>query len=360
MLKITTWGESHGEAVGVVIDGVPAGLPLDDNDIQKELDLRKPGESDVSSSRKEQDKAKILSGVFEGKTLGTPLSIMIENKDVDSEPYESIKSKPRPGHADLTYELKYGHIDYRGGGRASGRETVGRVAAGAIAKKLLANQDIEVIGHTIEAAGVSLDKRVDPIEIKKISRSNEMRCADPETAEKMKENIIETQEAGDSTGGIVELIAVNVPPGLGNPVFEKLEAKIGEALLSIGAVKGIEIGLGFESARHKGSEVNDEFELLGGRVVPKTNNAGGVLGGISTGAPIIVRIAVKPTSSISKPQKTVDLESMKETEIELSGRHDPNICPRIVPVAEAMLSLVLADMMMQAGKINPDKFEGAS
>lgn len=358
IFQVITFGESHGRTVGVVVDGVPAGLPLDEEDVQKELDRRRPGKTDVETAREERDKVQILSGVFDGKTLGTPIQMMVENEDVNSEPYEERKGIPRPGHADLTYRLKYGHIDYRGGGRSSGRETLGRVAAGAIAKKLLESEGIEVIGHTLEAAGVGLDKKVELEEIKKNPSENSMRCADSATAEEMKEAVIEASEKGDSTGGVVEVIALNVPAGLGEPVFEKLDAEIARALMSIGAVKGVEIGLGFESARLKGSEVNDEFELAEGGIVAKTNNAGGILGGISTGAPIIARIAVKPTPSITKPQRTVDLDTKEETEIELSGRHDPNICPRIVPVAESMLSLVLTDMLIRSGRINPDRIEG--
>lgn len=357
IFRVTTWGESHGKAVGVVVDGVPAGLPLNEEDVQGELDRRKPGRSEVSTSRKERDRAQILSGVFKGKTLGTPISIMIRNVDVDSKPYEALRSTPRPGHADLTYRLKYGHVDYRGGGRSSGRETVGRVAAGAIAKKLLASHGIEIVAHVVEAAGVMLGGSIELDEIKEKVEENPMRCADPETAERMREQVLKASEEGDSTGGIVEVLAVNVPPGLGEPVFEKLDAQIAGALTSIGAVKGVEIGLGFEAAKRRGSEVNDRFELVDGEVVPQTNNSGGVLGGISTGAPIIARMAVKPTPSISQPQQTVDLEAMEETELELEGRHDPNICPRIVPVAESMLALVLADLMLRAGKIDPDRFE---
>lgn len=357
IFRITTFGESHGEAVGVIADGVPAGLSLSESDVQKELDRRRPGKTEVETPREESDQVQILSGVFEGKTLGTPIQMLVENVDVESKSYEERKTKPRPGHADLTYKLKYGHVDYRGGGRSSGRETVGRVAAGAIAKKLLASQDVEVVGHTVEAAGIELDKSVDLDEIKKNVDENPMRCADPETAEEMKEAVLKAREEGDSTGGVVEVLAENVPSGLGEPVFEKLDAQIAQALMSIGAVKGVEIGLGFESVKHRGSEVNDEFELVEGEVVPQTNDAGGVLGGISTGAPIVARIAVKPTSSISKPQRTVDLETMEETEITLTGRHDPNICPRVVSVAESMLAIVLADSMLRAGKINPDKFE---
>lgn len=354
IFQITTFGESHGKAVGVIVDGVPAGLKLSQSDIQKELDRRRPGKSKVETERKERDEVEILSGVFEDKTIGTPIQMLVWNKDVDSEPYEDTKSKPRPGHADLTYLLKYGHVDYRGGSRSSGRETVGRVAAGAIAKKLLSRHEVEVFGHTVEAAGVSLDKELSSDEIKDNVDKNSMKCGDPEKAEEMKEAVLKAREEGDSTGGIVEIIAEGVPSGLGEPVFEKLEAKIAQALMSIGAVKGVEVGLGFESARGKGSEVNDNFEIVSNEIRPETNKAGGVLGGISTGAPIVVRIAVKPPSSISKPQKTVDLETMKETEIELEGRHDPNICPRIVPVAESMMSIVLVDMMLRSGKIKPN------
>lgn len=357
VLQITTFGESHGEAVGVVVDGVPAGLPLSEEDVQADLDRRRPGKSDVETSREERDRVKILSGVFEGKTLGTPILMLVENEDVDSKPYEERKMKPRPGHADLTYRLKYGHVDYRGGGRSSGRETVGRVAAGAVAKKLLAPHDVEVVAHVVEAAEVKLEEQVELEDIRKNIDENPMRCADPGTAEEMREAVLEAQEDGDSTGGVVEILAENVPSGLGEPIFEKLEAQIAAALMSIGAVKGMEIGLGFDSARRRGSEFNDQFEIEEGEVVPLTNDAGGVLGGISTGAPLAARIAVKPTSSISKKQQTVDLDKMKETEMELTGRHDPNICPRIAPVAESMVALVLADMMLRSGKIDPDRFE---
>ncbi|KXB06511.1 chorismate synthase [candidate division MSBL1 archaeon SCGC-AAA382F02] len=359
MFKITTFGESHGEAVGVVVDGVPAGLPLTEEDIQKDLDKRRPGKSEVETSREEKDQVKILSGVFEGKTVGTPILMLVKNKDVKSEKYEKRKTKPRPGHADLTYKLKYGHVDYRGGGRSSGRETVGRVAAGAIAKKILESEGIEVLSHVVRAAGVELEERPSIEDIRKVSENNSMRCSDPEVAEKMKEKVLEASEEGDSTGGIIEVLGLNIPAGLGEPVFDKLDAEITKALMSLGAVKGVEIGLGFEAAERKGSEVNDSFEFEENRVVSETNNAGGILGGISTGDSIIAKMAVKPTSSISKTQKTVDLESDEEVELELEGRFDPNICPRVAPVAEAMLALTLADFMLRSGKINPDKFEGA-
>lgn len=359
IFKITTFGESHGEAVGVVVDGVSAGLPLDEEDIQGELDRRRPGKGEVETSREEKDEVRILSGVFEGKTLGTPIQMLVENVDVESKSYEERKDKPRPGHADLAYRQKYGHVDYRGGGRSSGRETVGRVAAGAIAKKLLESKGVDVLSHVVSAAGVEIEESPSLEEIRAVTEENQMRCADPEVAEEMKERVIEASEEGDSTGGIVEVMAVGIPFGLGEPVFDKLDAEIGKGLMSIGAVKGIEIGLGFESAERRGSEVNDSLGFEDGKVITETNDAGGVLGGISTGQPIVARIAVKPTASISKPQKTVDLKSGEEAELELEGRFDPNICPRIAPVAESMLALVLVDLMLRAGKINPDQFEGA-
>lgn len=357
IFKCTTWGESHGEAVGVIVDGVPAGLPLSEREIQRELDRRRPGKSKLATPRKERDRVEILSGVFRGKSLGTPICMLIRNIDVDSKPYEAIKDRPRPGHADLTYRLKYGHVDYRGGGRASARETVGRVAAGAIAKKLLSSKGIEILGHTIKAAGVEVKRKLKPAEIRKNVEKNPMRCADLEIAKEMEKRVLEASEEGDSTGGVVEVLALGVPPGLGEPVFGKLDAEITSALMSIGSIKGIEIGAGFRVAEMRGSEVNDPLKFKGEKVISETNNAGGILGGISTGMPVIARIAVKPTPSISKPQQTVDLRQEKEVELKLKGRFDPNICPRIVPVAEAMLALVLADHMLRSGKINPDRFE---
>ena len=359
IFRITTHGESHGPAIGVVVDGVPAGMPLSEADVQRELDRRRPGQSIVTTPRAEKDKIEILSGVFEGKTLGTPICMLVRNVDVDSKPYEAIKTKPRPGHADLAYWLKFGHIDHRGGGRSAARETVGRVAAGAIAKKLLAANGVEILGHTVEAAGVAVGRDVSPEEIRKNVESNPMRCADPKVAEEMKRRVLEASAKGDSTGGVVELIALNVLPGLGDPVFEKLDAEIARALMSIGSVKGVEIGIGFKATRMFGSEVNDQLRLKGDRIVGDTNNSGGILGGISTGMPIVARIAVKPTPSITKPQRTVDVERMKEVELKLEGRFDPNICPRVVPVAESMLALVLADHMLRAGKISPNRFKGS-
>ncbi|MHC1584662.1 MAG: chorismate synthase [Candidatus Syntropharchaeia archaeon] len=346
IFRVTTWGETHGEAVGVVIDGCPSGLELNEEDIQSELERRRPGQSDVTTSREERDRVKILSGIFEGKTTGTPISMIVENLDVDSKKYERLKNIIRPGHADFTYEKKYGIRDWRGGGRASGRETVGRVAAGAVAKKILSAEGIEVIGHVVEIGGIrAKEMRIE--EIRENTKKNAVKCADLHAAEKMEELIKKVKEEGDSVGGIVEVIALGVPPGLGDPIFDKLDAELTKALMSIGAVKGVEIGAGFRSARMKGSEMNDPFVIKNGKIRTETNNAGGILGGISTGEPIICRIAVKPTSSISKPQKSIDIEKMEEVEIEIEGRHDPCICPRIVPVAEAMVALVIVDCYLR-------------
>ncbi len=357
IFRVTTWGESHGLAIGVIIDGVSAGMQLNEADVQRELDRRRPGQSILTTSRRELDRVEILSGVFQGKTLGTPISMRVRNVDVDSKPYEEIKTKPRPGHADLAYWLKFGHIDYRGGGRAAARETVGRVAAGAIAKKLLAAHGIEILGHTVEAAGVAVGREMKPEEIRKNVERNPMRCTDPTAAERMKKAVLRASAGGDSTGGMVEVRALNVPPGLGEPVFDKLDAEIAHALMSMGSVKAVQIGAGCRVAQMRGSETNDQIVLRRGKIVTEANNAGGILGGISTGMPIVARIAVKPTPSIAKPQRTVDVTRMKEVELKLKGRFDPNICPRIVPVAEAMLALVLADHMLRAGKVDQSRFK---
>ena len=352
LFRITTWGESHGSGVGVIIDGCPAGISLDEADIQKELNRRRPGQSDITTPRKEEDKAEILSGVFSGKTTGAPILIMVRNKDIDSSKYEALRNTPRPGHADLTYELKYGIRDWRGGGRSSARETVGRVAAGAVAKKILAIHNIEVLGHVVELGGIRA-KPVNIEEIRENTEKNPVRCADIEAAVEMEAMIHAARSEGDSVGGIVEIIGTGVPAGVGEPVFDKLSAELAKALMSIGAVKGVEIGAGFKSANMRGSQMNDPITIKGGKITTLTNNAGGILGGISNGEPVICRITVKPTPSISKEQRTVDMSTMKDTKIKIQGRHDPSIPPRIVPVAEAMMALVLVDMMMRGGFINP-------
>lgn len=340
LFQITTFGESHGKAVGVVLDGVKPGLKVSEKDIQKELDRRRPGQSKVTTPRKEEDKVEILSGVFEGKSTGTPICMVVWNKGMKSKDYGKVKDLFRPGQADYTFWKKFGIRDYRGGGRASGRETVARVASGAIAKKLLAEKGIKVIGYTIQV-GPIMAEEFDEKEIEK----NSLRCPDKETAKKMEKAILEAKKEGNSVGGVVEIVAKGVPPGLGEPVFGKLDAELAKALISLGAVKGVEFGAGFAAAELTGKENNDEMYSKNGKVLFKSNNAGGVLGGISTGQDLVMRIAVKPTSSINLPQKTVDVKG-KEVEVKVGGRHDPCICPRIVPVAEAMVALVLADALM--------------
>ncbi len=347
IFRITTWGESHGRALGVVVDGCPAGVPLSEEDIQKELDRRRPGTSRVVSPRREKDKVEILSGVFNGVTTGTPISMIIWNVDVDSSKYVPIKDIFRPGQADFTYWAKYGIRDWRGGGRASARETVGRVAGGAIAKKLLNHKGIFTKGYTIKVGPVKAEKFAEE-EIEK----NPLRMCDPEAAEKAMEYVDQLRREGDSTGCEIEIKVRGLPPGLGEPVFDKLDADLAKALMSIGAVKGIEIGRGFGVTDIKGSENNDQMSMKDGKMVFLSNNAGGILGGISTGEEIVIRVAVKPTPSIRKKQKSVN-ERGEEVEISIEGRHDPVICPRIVPVAEAMVNLVLIDhYLMQRAKEN--------
>ncbi len=348
IFKTTTWGESHGRAVGVVVDGCPAGLEISSDDIQKELDRRRPGQSRASTQRKEEDRVEILSGIFDGITTGTPISLVVWNKDADSSAYDAIKNTPRPGHADYTYQTKYGVRDHRGGGRASARETVGRVAAGAIAKKLLSRDGVEIAGYVAELGGIEASiPNVGLSELMSLAESNPVRCPDRKAAEKMLHILDDVRGRGDSLGGIVVIIAEGVPPGLGEPVFDKLDADLAKALMSLGAVKAVEIGAGIDSARMRGSEMNDPLILKDCKIDFETNNAGGILGGISTGAPIICRIAVKPTPSISLMQRTVNISLLDTAEISIKGRHDPAIPPRIVPVAEAMVALVLADHLLR-------------
>ncbi len=338
--QVTTWGESHGPAVGVIIDGCPPKLPLKESDIQKEVDKRKPQkESKASTARIEDDKIQILSGIFEGKTTGTPISILINNKDTRSRDYSNIKDIYRPGHADYCYDLKYGIRDYRGGGRSSGRETVVRVAAGAIAKKILKKHKTEIIGHTIQVGKV-ISKSFSQSEIGK----NEIKCADNNAAKKMLNEIDKTRRKGDSIGAIIEILVKNPPKGLGDPVFNKLDAEIAKAIMSIGAIKGVEIGAGFDVATMQGSQNNDQVQTKKGKVEFLSNNCGGILGGISTGEDIVIRAAVKPVPSIHLKQKTVN-KNKKNTTIQIVGRHDCCLAPRIIPVAEAMVALVLVDKL---------------
>ncbi len=344
LFRVTTFGESHGVAVGVVIDGCPAGLDVDVSDIQRELDRRKPGQSSITTARKEEDEAKILSGVFEGKTTGTPIAIIVYNKGHKSKDYDKLKDVFRPGTADFTYYSKYNIRDHRGGGRASGRETLARVAAGAVAKMILVHKGVSVIAHTREVYGIQADA-FDESEIEK----NPVRCADAKAAVLMEKKIAEVSKSGDSVGGIVEIIVRNPIRGLGEPVFDKLDAELVRGLMSIGAVKGVEIGDGFDVSKLSGSSDNDALYEDSGELRHRTNHAGGIAGGISNGEDIVMRIAVKPTPSISKEQCTLDV-SLDEKKIKIEGRHDPCICPRIVPVAEAMVALVLVDQMLR-GKV---------
>lgn len=337
LFKITTWGESHGRGLGVVIEGCPAGLPIKESEIQLELNRRRTGQSKVTTTRKEGDQIQIMSGVFKGKTTGTPISLLVENEDVDSSKYELIKDLYRPGHADYTYDMKYGFRDYRGGGRSSARETVGRVAAGAIAKKLLTRERIKIIGFTRQV-GKHIAKNIDYREIE----NNIVRCPDNKIAEKMINSIMRARKKGDSLGGVVEVIAQGVPAGLGEPVFDRLDADLAKAVMSMPAVKGVEIGVGFQSAIMTGSECNDVFVMKNKKVVTATNNAGGILGGISNGMDIVIRLVVKPTSSINKAQDTVTQQG-KKAKIRVEGRHDPCVAPRAVPIAEAMVAITLID-----------------
>ncbi len=343
LFRITTWGESHGEALGVVIDGCPPRIDLSREDIQKELDRRKPGEGKGSTPRKERDRVEILSGIFEGKTTGTPICLLIRNEDVDSSPYEEWKEVFRPGQADFTYQAKYGIRDYRGGGRASARETVGRVAAGAVARKILEKEKIQMVAYTVELGGVRIEKK----DHKEIER-NGLRCPDRNAVAAMQKRIENAKAKGDTLGGIVEIVVRGCPPGLGEPVFDKLEADLAKALMSIGAVRGVEVGAGFGVAGMVGSECNDPIGPKGF----EKNDAGGILGGISNGADIVVRVAVKPIPSIGLEQKTVN-HGMRPVSLLIKGRHDVSAIPRINPVCEAMVALVLVDHWLRQRALRP-------
>jgi chorismate synthase len=344
-LTISTFGESHGAAVGVVVDGVPPGLALSAADIQRDLDRRRPGQSGVTSGRPEPDRAEVLSGLFEGRTTGTPIAIVIRNEEHRTSDYERFREAFRPGHADWSYQAKYGIRDWRGGGRSSGRETAARVAAGAVARAILAGRGVVVTGYALEIAGIRA-ARVDLSAIE----ANPVRAPDPEAARLMERAIAEAKDAGDSVGGVVEVIADGVPAGLGDPVFDKLEALLAQAVMSVGAVRGFEIGDGFAAARVRGSAYNDELYAEDGRVRSRTNHAGGVAGGISNGERLVVRCAIRPPASIARPQRTVT-ERGEPVEITVEGRHDPCIVPRAVPVLEAMVALVLADRLLAQAAI---------
>jgi chorismate synthase len=344
LFRVTTFGESHGVAVGCVIDGCPSGIKISEEEIQVDLDKRKPGEGIAGTKRKESDSAKILSGTFEGKTTGTPICIVAYNENQISSHYDNIKDLFRPGHADYTYLMKYGIRDYRGGGRASARETLARVAAGAVAKKILANEGIKVNGFVKSISGIEC-KNYSQKDIENIYE-NELRVPDKNAEKKMQEKIKKAIIAKDSLGGIVEVIASGVPVGVGEPIYGKLSAQLASALMSINAVKGVEIGDGFESTKSTGSENNDAMRMEKGKVNFLSNHAGGIIGGISTGQDIIARVAIKPVSSISQKQLTISKE-MKNAQIEVIGRHDVCIAPRAVPVVEAMVAITLVDALMQ-------------
>lgn len=351
MFTITSFGESHGNCVGAIIDGCPAGLPITIEDIQMEVDERRPGAGIVSTGRLEEDIVEVLSGIFNGHTTGAPICLLVRNKDVDSSEYEKVRYLLRPGHADYTAFMKYGGFnDFRGGGRFSGRITVSFVMAGAVAKKLLNLIGIEVLAHTIEIGGIKA-KPKDLAEIKRNVDTNQLKCADPEATAEMLKVIEQAGAAGDSVGGIIEGMALNVPVGLGEPVFDTMEGDLAKALFAIPAVKGVEFGSGFSAARKRGSENNDPFTVQDGKIVTTTNNAGGILGGISNGMPIMLRVAVKPTPSISIRQETVDINIMQEASLKIRGRHDVCIVPRAVPVVESMMAVTICDFAMRAGLI---------
>lgn len=349
---VTVFGESHGPGVAAVVDGCPAGLELSIEDIQADLDRRMPPEPTMTSARRERDEVQILSGVFEEHTTGAPVAMLTWNKDVRSQDYEKLKFLARPGHADYPTRIKYGDFnDLRGGGRASGRMTVPITMAGAIAKKLLRKIGIEVFAHTIQIHTIKLERQLPNETIKRNNYANSVRCADPETAERMREAILKTRSEGDSLGGVVECIAEGVPPGIGEPFFDSLDADLAKIAFSIPAVKGFEVGSGFRASAIKGSENNDPYAVRDGKVVTLTNNAGGILGGLSNGMPIVVQVAFKPPSSIPKEQKTVNLKEMQDTVVQVTGRHDPCIVPKAVPVVEAAVAIVLADHCLRAGVI---------
>ena len=340
--RLTTWGESHGPGVGCSVDGCPAGLPLTVEAIQRELDRRRVGQSKVSSQRQEPDHVEILSGIFDGRTTGTPISMMVRNSDAKPSHYEQIQDLYRPGHADYSWDAKYGFRDWRGGGRSSARETIGRVAGGAIAKLLLARSGVQILAYTLQLG----DLRAAIIDEEEIER-NIMRCPDAEVAALMVQQVDQARRSLDSLGGIVEVRARGVPPGLGEPVFDKLQADIGKAMFSIPAIKGVEFGEGFGVINLRGSQNNDPFVRRDdGTIGTSTNRHGGILGGISTGEEIIVRLAAKPPASIAQAQQTVDRDG-NEASITVHGRHDPTVLPRLVPIAEAMLALVLADHLLR-------------
>ncbi len=353
-LVLTSFGESHGKSIGAVLDGCPAGLEIDESEIQKMLDYRKPGTSLITTQRKEEDKVEIISGVFRGFTTGAPITMVIWNSDQKSKDYENLKTKLRPGHSDYPAMIKYNHYnDYRGGGRFSGRLTATHVMGGAIARKLLSvTLGIETNSFTTQIGKIKMQKEFDQ-KMKKSIYKNEVRCPDEPTAKKMRESILNARKKGDSLGGIIESITTNIPVGLGEPIFSSLESDLSKAIFSIPSVKGIEFGSGFAGSELLGSENNDLYTIKQGRIVTKTNNSGGILGGISNGMPITLRIAFKPASSIAKKQTTVDIKTKKVSTLQVQGRHDPCVVPRAPPVVDSLVALTIADHALLSGHIKP-------
>lgn len=350
---VTCFGESHGKCIGVVIDGCPAGLPITESDIQNELDKRLPSKKEISSSRREKDVVELLSGIYEGFTTGAPICALVRNKEVISTDYDLIKDKPRPGHADYPARIKYmGFADYRGGGRFSGRITVAFIMAGAVAKKILDFFEVEILAYTSEIGEVKLQKNLSIENIRENTYLSQVRCPDLNLSEKMVEKILKAKNEGDSIGGIIECITLNLPVGVGEPIFDSLDAEIAKILFDIPAVKGVEFGLGFKASKLRGSENNDSYCNENGEIGTITNNSGGILGGLTSGMPMVTRLSIKPTPSISKKQKTVDLSTLEETSISISGRHDPCIVPKAVPVVEASVAIVLVDHLIRGGFIS--------
>jgi chorismate synthase len=343
LFRVTTFGESHGGRIGVVIDGCPPKIDVSEADIQRELDRRRPGQSKITTQRKEEDRCEIVSGIFNGKTLGTPITILVRNKDARAEDYVEIAKKFRPSHADFSYEAKYGIRNWQGGGRASARETIGRVAAGAVAKKILSilYSNFEIVAYVAQIHKIVAKINRSSVKMKDAEK-NAVRCPDVAAAKRMESLIGQIRDEGDSVGGVIECVVRGIPAGLGEPVFDKLEADLAKAMLSLPATKGFEIGSGFAATHMRGSEHNDPFEMRGGKIRTATNNSGGVQGGISNGEEIYFRVAFKPTATIAHEQKTVNI-SLEQTKLSARGRHDPCVLPRAVPIVEAMAALVLCD-----------------
>jgi chorismate synthase len=349
-----SFGESHGKCVGMVIDGCPAGLQLNEADIQPLLDLRKPGQTVIATQRKVEDKVEILSGVFEGFTTGAPICMLIWNKDPDSRSYEALVTRPRPGHSDYPAKVKYaGYADYRGGGRFSGRLTASFIMAGAVAKKLLYyTLGIEITAYTVQIGQIRAND-IGLEDARKNRYTNDIRCPDLSVAGQMREAILQVKKEGDSLGGVVQCVCTGLPVGLGEPIFSSLEADISKAVFSIPAVKAVEFGSGFGGSEKKGSENNDSFTVNNNKIVTKTNNAGGILGGLSNGMPIKMRIGFKPASSISRTQRTIDLSTLSEVDLNVAGRHDPCVVPRAPPVVESIVAAIIADHAIRSGFIGP-------